>query len=70
MGGRLSAATDWRRDLRRRIGVLLAIKLVALILIRNYFFSGDARVQPTPDRMHEQLALGQTSAAREQPIDD
>jgi hypothetical protein len=56
---------DWRRDLRRRIGVLLAIKLVALILIKTFFFSGDARMQPTPDHLHEQLALGQTPAARE-----
>lgn len=69
MGRGLTWTGDWRRDLRRRIGVLLAVKLVALILIKALFFSGDARLRPTPDHLHEQLALGHAPAARE-PAND
>lgn len=47
MGRRLNPASDWRRELRRGIGALLAIKLVALVVIKVLFFSGDMRVNPT-----------------------
>ncbi|MEQ1438534.1 cytochrome oxidase putative small subunit CydP [Fontimonas sp. SYSU GA230001] len=62
MGRGLKRTGDWRHDLRRRIGVLLAIKLVALILIKTLFFSGDTRLQPTPDHLHERLALDRAAA--------
>ncbi len=47
---------DWRGWLRRKIGVLLLIKLLALVLIKTFFFSGATRLDVTPDRVHGQLA--------------
>lgn len=57
MGRGLIRAGDWRADLRRRIAVLLAVKLAALIALKVLFFSGDARVTPTSSLLEAQLAL-------------
>ncbi len=50
-------AYDWRRSLRRNIGWLLLLKLVALILLKNLFFSSEQRLDVTPHRVDSQLAL-------------
>ncbi len=51
------AQGDWRRVLRRKIGWLLALKLLALVALRSLFFSGDARVEVTPLAVDGQLRV-------------
>jgi hypothetical protein len=58
-----AAPADWRKRLRRSIGWLLLVKLIALILIKTLFFSSEHRPRITPERVDAQLALHPDGAA-------
>lgn len=47
---------DWRHWLRRKIGWLLLVKLAALVLLKTLFFSGEHRLDVTPERVTHHLA--------------
>jgi hypothetical protein len=47
--------TGWRRDLRRKLIWLLAIKIAALALIGGLFFSSSQRPQIDPHGAAEHL---------------
>ena len=47
----------WRDELRRGIGIALAVKLAALVALWALFFSPGHRQQVTPDAIGRQLEL-------------
>lgn len=53
----LTVDQSWRQWLRRNIAWMLLLKLAALILLKNLFFSSEHRLHVTPDRVDSQLAL-------------
>jgi hypothetical protein len=61
--GEAAARGDWRRPLRRKIGWLLAAKLTALVALKALFFSGDARIEPTPGVVGGQLKVAEQPRA-------
>lgn len=50
-------AVDWRRQLRRKIGWLLLVKLIGLLALRSMFFSGEHRQSIDEARLAERLAV-------------
>lgn len=50
---------DWRRQLRRKIGWLLLVKLLGLIALRSLFFGGEHRQHVDETRLAERLAVEQ-----------
>jgi hypothetical protein len=50
-------ARDWRRWLVRALGVALALKLVALLVIKSAFFSAAREPDVTPRLVDRQLAV-------------
>jgi hypothetical protein len=50
-------AGDWRRQLRRSIGWMLLVKLIALIALWAFFFSPAQRLDVTPDHVDAQLVI-------------
>jgi hypothetical protein len=46
---------DWRRWLRRKIGWLLLLKLLAVVAMKVLFFSGESRVEVTPGTVDARL---------------
>jgi 3-methyladenine DNA glycosylase AlkD len=59
-------AGDWRRHLRRSIGWMLLVKLIALMALWTFFFSPAQRMHVTPDRVDSQLVI---EVASENPHD-
>lgn len=55
----MSQALTWsqvrRSKLARKIGVILLVKLMMLILMKNFFFSSDHRVPVDPSVMERRL---------------
>jgi len=51
-------SADWRRVLRRKITWLLLAKLAGLILLWGLFFSPQHRIEVTPERASQRLAIG------------
>jgi hypothetical protein len=62
--GEAAARGDWRRPLRRKVGWVLAAKLAALVALKLLFFSGDARVEPTPGAIEGQLKAAEQPGAK------
>jgi hypothetical protein len=50
---------DWRRQLRRKIGWLLLVKLIGLLALRSMFFSGEHRQSIDEARLAERLSVEQ-----------
>ena len=59
-------AGDWRRRLRRSIGWMLLVKLIALMTLWAFFFSPAQRMHVTPNRVDSQLVI---EVAPENPHD-
>lgn len=58
---RLSGAQDWRRQLRRKIGWLLLVKLIGLLALRSMFFSGEHRHAVDAADLAQRLAVEQAA---------
>lgn len=54
-----SRSSDWRQQLRRKIGWLLLAKLVGLLVLRSMFFSGEHRQSVDEDSLARRLAIQQ-----------
>lgn len=59
----VSQTDDWRRNLRRKIGWLLLVKLLGLVLLRSMFFSGEHRHSVDEESLAQRLAV-QASGAK------
>ncbi len=65
-----ATAPPWKRDLRRRIGVLLMVKLAALIALWSLFFSPDHRVRVTDQSMGAVFGVDDSPRAPKELPDD
>jgi hypothetical protein len=52
-------SSDWRQQLRRKIGWLLLVKILGLLLLRSMFFSGEHRQSVDEDGLAQHLAIDQ-----------
>ena len=63
--GAVNASGDWRRSLRRTIGGLLALKLVALLLIKMLLFPADRAPNVDAALVSRQLGLAAMTVSPE-----
>jgi hypothetical protein len=56
---------DWKRQLRRKIGWLLLVKLIGLLVLRSLFFSGEHRQSIDESHIAQRLAVVPADAPEE-----
>lgn len=60
---------DWRRSLSRAVAGLIALKLVALLLIKVLFFPADRAPAVGAELVSRHLGLDPTSASRDRDVE-